>query len=405
MDFRIVDRQGEEHWIGHACQRVTGVGGKNLGRRESNRDVTGQKNAERALADSESLFRTLAEASPDAVTVTDLEGRIVFTSQRTVSLHDYDAVDDIVGRPAFELFPPEELERAAENMMRTLREGTIRNVEYKLLKKDGRFFIGEMNASLIKDSDGNPKAFLATTRDITRRKEGEVKLQQLNVELEAFAHTASHDLRGPLSSIGMAATLLRDLFDRPLTVENVADIKELMGTVERNVNRSQSLVQGLLSDAEAGRDPSQTAEIDVAGVVVSAVQDAMQPIEQAGLEVRSDPYMGHIVANHTHIYQLFSNLISNAIKYNDREDPVLNIKYLGEGPDGEKRYLVSDNGPGFAPGMKDRIFQPFVSGRAGEPGMGLSIVRKVVETYGGTIVAYNDGGACFEFSLFDYKSG
>ena len=183
------------------------------------RDVTDRKLYEQALAESETLFRTLVEASPDAVTVTDLEGTIISASQQSADLQGYDSPEDLIGRNAFELFPAEELERAAENMRKTLQEGRLTGLEYKLLKTDGSTIIGEMNTALIKDSANKPKAFLATVRDITKRKQHEAKLKALNDALDAFARTVSHDLKGPLASIVMSNELLDALLAGPLTEE------------------------------------------------------------------------------------------------------------------------------------------------------------------------------------------
>ena len=96
------------------------------------------------------------------------------------------------------------------------------------------------------------------------------------------------------------------------------------------------------------------------------------------------------------------NLISNTIKHNDSENPVLEISYLGDDEGGLHRYLVRDNGSGVPPDDLESIFIPFIKGQTGDTGLGLSIVEKIVKVYHGEIRAYNDNGACFEFTLRDY---
>jgi PAS domain S-box-containing protein len=136
-------------------------------------DITERRQAEIKLKETEETYKTLVEASPDAVTMTDLEGRMIFASDQTLKLHGYSQVDELLGKPAFILIDSVDRPRAADNMKMTLSRGSIRNVEYVFLKKDGTSFVGELNASMVRDSRGMPRAFIATTRDITERRQAE----------------------------------------------------------------------------------------------------------------------------------------------------------------------------------------------------------------------------------------
>ena len=96
---------------------------------------------------------------------------------------------------------------------------------------------------------------------------------------------------------------------------------------------------------------------------------------------------------------LLINLVGNAIKHNDSENPEIHISNLGENEQGRLLYLVRDNGHGIPEQLLETVFAPFVKGQGGDSGIGLAIADKVVRLYGGEIRAYNDDGACFEFSL------
>ncbi len=140
--------------------------------------IASKKQVEEALLESEETYKTLVKTSPDAVTLTDLEGKITELSQRTLELHGFDNAEELIGRNALDIIAPEDHERATANLRKTMTEDFIRNIEYTLLRKDGSRFIGELSASLIKNAHGKPKAFIATTRDITERKQAEKALKE-----------------------------------------------------------------------------------------------------------------------------------------------------------------------------------------------------------------------------------
>ena len=177
-ELRILSKSGE-YLTGEFTGTPQIKGGKVVGEFGIVRDITERKRAEEALRESEEHYRSLIETSPDAVTKTDLEGHITFVSPRTLELHGYKSAEELIGRSAFDLIAPEDHERAMMNLQKTMKEGVVRKVEYTFLKKDGTRFIGELSAALIKDAYGKPKAFIATTRDITERKRAKDKLRIL----------------------------------------------------------------------------------------------------------------------------------------------------------------------------------------------------------------------------------
>jgi PAS domain S-box-containing protein len=131
--------------------------------------------------ESDEKYRTLMMNSPDAITVTDLEGKITDVSNRTLELHGFGAAEEILGKSAFDLVAPEDREKASINFQEIMKEGTKRNRVYAMLRKDGTQFPGELNSSVIKDADGNMTAFLITVRDITDRKRIEDELKKSEV--------------------------------------------------------------------------------------------------------------------------------------------------------------------------------------------------------------------------------
>ncbi|HEY9904377.1 MAG TPA: PAS domain S-box protein [Candidatus Sericytochromatia bacterium] len=146
-------------------------------------DVTERTRAEQALKESEARYRTLIETSPDAISVTDLNGKLLLCNRQVALLHGYDSETEILGQPACELLVPEERCLGKNNLQRVLRLGSIKNAEYLMLRKDGSRFPAEVNASVIRDVQGNPQAIVGVVRDITERKLTEEALKKAQKDL------------------------------------------------------------------------------------------------------------------------------------------------------------------------------------------------------------------------------
>jgi signal transduction histidine kinase len=230
------------------------------------------------------------------------------------------------------------------------------------------------------------------------------ELKRANEELDAYAHAVSHDLKSPLAAATLANALLRDsakdASDEELRVEVVESV-EAMG---HSLEIAHRMVTGLLKVAEAGQIPHLLTDVSISGIVVDVLGEHKATIEKAGTRLEIDEDLGTIKADHTQMYQVFSNVIGNCLRHNESPRPVLKVNYFGT-EDDSHRYKVCDNGAGFPEGDIDKIFRPFFKGaRTSDTGIGLSIVDKVIRAYGGWIKATNDGGACFEFAIPDWES-
>jgi len=129
------------------------------------------------LLDSEEMYRTLVRTSPDAVTATDLEGRITYVSEKTLELHGFERAEEMIGKSSLDFIAPEDHARAVDGIRKTMEKGSTSLRRYTLFRKDGTSFIGELSASLIKDAEGNPKAFIGIVRDVSERSRMEEALR------------------------------------------------------------------------------------------------------------------------------------------------------------------------------------------------------------------------------------
>ncbi len=248
--------------------------------------------------------------------------------------------------------------------------------------------------------DGNK--ILLAIEDITERKREEEELQRVNAELEGFAHTVSHDLRSPVTIIGIATGLLEDRLKDLSGGDVDEEAAELIDSMKRNVERASSLITDLLSLAQVGLAPESTELVDVKAVIGSVMEEVTPLLEEEGAAIEVGDDMGRIMANPTQIRQVFANLIKNALEHARGGQLVIKVSYLGQDTDGAHRYLTRDNGSGIPPEDMDLLFAPFFKGETGGTGIGLATVERIVNFYGGTVRVYNDAGACFEFTVNDY---
>ena len=367
------------------------------------RDISERKRAEEELKAAEKQFRELAESLPQVVFELDEKGMVTYVNNNALDVFGYTRQEIETGLNALDIIEEVDKERVAgaiEKMFDGRSTGAIR--DYAARRKDGTTFPAMVFSSLITDKDGAPGGIRGILTDISERKLAEEQLQRVNVELEGFAHTVSHDLRGPLTVIGFAAEMISRSLAAPQTKEVTEALNEATRLLEKNVQRSHYLIDDILTLAEAGQTPSGVSVVDVASTVNNVLAENAVTLQEKGFQVTVGEGLGSINANPTHVYQVFANLVRNAIKHCDSEAPTLEIARIGGDGESSHRFLVKDNGEGIPPDVLDKIFVPFFKGRNGGTGIGLSTVEKVVALYGGDITAYNDDGACFEFVMNDW---
>jgi len=361
-------------------------------------DITEQKRAAEALRESVELWRTLIETSRDGIIVTDMLGRVIIISERAKEMSG--AFDDITrGRDVMGFISEDELARAEAGLKALADTGSISNIEHTVARPDGSSIVVEASASLIRDRDGEPHAVVAVARDITARKQAEEELCRMNDELRGYAQTVSHDLRGPLSSLLATIGLLESSVNAGDSREA---LNELIDLLETEARLTYDRVDDLLRLAKAGQAPLDPVDIDVSLLMNDVLAGLTTLIEDRNATIDLDPDLGHVRANPVQLNQIFTNLISNALHHCNAGTPHFEVHHLGENSLGAHKYLVRDNGPGLVPGTEKSVFDPFFKGtRVAGAGVGLSIVERIVHAYNGDIKAYNNNGACFEFTLRD----
>jgi len=367
------------------------------------KDITERKRAEDALRSSEEKFRTLYESSIDGIAGFDMDGYLIDANEAYLHMLGYTLEE--ARRYTYGELTPDKWHEMEENLIEKQVQalGYSELYEKEYTRKDGSVFPVSVRRWLVWDENGEPISIWAIVRDVTERKRNEQELERINAELDGFAHSVSHDLRGPLSAIVLAAELLRDAAVEDDLEALRQEARDAERTIRRSANRSYELIDDLLALAESGQQPAAPVEVDIANLVDTIRQEHAREMEdrRASLEVSED--LGVVVASQTHMYQLFSNLIMNAISHNDSPTPIVKVMYMGKSTTDRHQYSVCDNGPGISEEDFENIFKPFFKkGGSSRTGVGLAIVEKVTGVYGGDIRSYNDNGACFEFTLKDW---
>jgi len=251
----------------------------------------------------------------------------------------------------------------------------------------------------------NAHLYRHTQREIIERKRAEEKLRQYaaeiearNEELDAFAHTVAHDLREPLSLLILGIAVL--LEDEPKTLNN--DVRDRLNLISQAAHRMRNIISELLLLASVRKAEVAIEPLDMVDIMTEVQQRLVYMIEEHEAEIVLPKSWPVALGHGPWVAEVWTNYLSNAIKYGG-QPPRIELGAMAEG-DGMVRFWIRDNGPGLTPEEQARLFAPFTrldQVRAKGHGLGLSIVRRIVEKLGGQVgVESKVGqGSTFSFTL------
>lgn len=365
-------------------------------------DISTRKEAERALQESEARMRAIVDTAVDAIVTIDEHGIIERFNPAAERLFGY-AKMEVAGKNISSLMPSPYREMHDGYLARYLQTGEKKIIgigrEVVGLRKDGSVF--PMELAVAEMRLGERRMFTGMVRNIAERKQAEERDAQLmreitsaNEELTNFAYVVSHDLKAPLRAIGSLADWLTtdyaDKFDD--------DGKEHMRLLINRVHRMSSLIDGILQYSRVGRVREAVIDVDLNRLLRDVVDMLAPP---AHIAVTIDASLPVIRIEPTRIEQVFQNLISNGIKYMDKTNGTIHVGCRAEGSNW--RFSVADNGPGIESRHFERIFQLFQTlaprDRVESTGVGLALVKKIVEMYGGQVSIKSTPGAGSTFSF------
>jgi len=261
-------------------------------------------------------------------------------------------------------------------------------------------------------------ANVALNREVGERIHAETELKMLNEtlelrvarrtaeanrraeELEQFAYVTSHDLKAPLRGIANLAGWLQEDLNGKLTEVT----REQLELLRDRVKRMNALIEGLLDYSRIGRTEKSAESVDVAELLVEIV-DSLSPPQEFSVDIAPD--MPTLQTDRLQLYQVFANLISNSIKHHGSDQGHVWIKVSDKGDFYE--FTIKDDGQGIAPQYHEKVFMMFqtleTKDYGTDTGIGLALVRKIVQEHGGSISLESDQGKGARFRFTWPKSG
>ncbi|WP_154856200.1 PAS domain S-box protein [Cyclobacterium xiamenense] len=378
-------------------------------------DITQKKRGDEALAKERSLLRAIIDNLPIQIYVKDAAGRhIINNKYQYEDLLGAKSEWETLGKTVFDYFPEEIAAGMDAYDRKIVEEGVpVMNVEEFYYDREGKQVWLLTNKVPLKDAKGKVVGLVGMSRDVTDRKIREENLNRLNEELESkaralersnqeleqFAYIASHDLQEPLGMITGFLGLLEKRYESVLDEKG----KEFIFYAVDGASRMKNIIMDLLAYSRVGRIEEKVKELAIAEVITNILRLHKELIKQKRAEVTvgTFPVLRVPVAP---IQQVFQNLISNALKYQD-SGKVPKILVGAEERENFWEFYVRDNGIGIPRGVQDRVFQLFTRLHAKDQfsgsGIGLAMSKKIIENIGGTIGFHSEvgKGSTFYFTV------
>ena len=406
VEYRMRHKDGTWHWVlgrGTCLRDQNGVPKRTAG---AHSDISERKRAENALRRSEESLRDIIDNMMDGYYRADMHGKLVMANPSMASMLGYPDVGSLIGMDVAETFYCNPDDRK-ELLLKLFADGVVRSHHIVLRAINGENVVVETNSRLVRDIDtGVPLAVEGVVRNISARIQEEAerenliqKLESKNDELERFTYTVSHDLKSPIITIkGFLGMLERDL--KTGNRERIAsDIERINSATDK----MEQLLRELLELSRIGRMDNPKIEISLVEVVNEAIELTQGHLSGLGAEIVGTDGLPVVACDRPRMVQVFLNLLENAVKFRV-PDRTLRIEFSTRMEPGFVVVCVRDNGIGIKPEYLETIFGLFqqLDQTKQGTGLGLALVRRIIENQGGRVWAESDGpkaGSAFCFTL------
>lgn len=380
-EVKIINKKGENrNWLISGAPNYD-LNGNLIGSIGIHLDITDQKVQEEQLY----MLSLIAEKNTNAVIICDKVGKIEWVNTSFLEMSGF-PMEEVLGRKPGQLLQgPETSSDTIEYMKTQIRTGLPFNCEIINYSKTGQKYWVRIQGQALYNKDNEIIKFFAIEEDITKKKEMEQQreflldsLEKSNKELEDYASIVSHDLKSPLRSIHSLIAFIKE--------DNVNELNsqtlEYLGMMENKVEKMDHLIEGILTYTKIDKTEITLENVNTQEIVQNIINMIHIP-SHISVQIKCD--LPIIKADRYRIQQLFQNIISNAVNYIDKPTGLVEVDCKSL----PTHYLFSiqDNGPGIADENKEKIFKIFQSLQSSDhsTGLGLSIVKKIIDLYQGQI--------------------
>ena len=407
-DYRVRRLDGTERWITDASIAVVDEQRQLRGAIGILQDITERKQAEAAVRESEAQLRLITENMVDTISQIDAQYRVLYVSpsiERELGYHPA----ELLGQLLLDLLHPDDGRIFYHQMIMaaSLHAPTLRQV-YRQRHAAGHYLWIESEIQLLYDDAGEFSGAVFGSRDVSTRQRAEAEreavikeLEEKNAELERFTYTVSHDLKSPLITIrGFVGFLEKDA-----AAGNLDRLRADVGRISDAATRMQRLLDELLNLSRVGRLTNAPQAIAFEALAREAMELVQGRIMARGVQVEIAENLPTVYGDYARLVEVLQNLIDNAVKFmGDQPAPRITIGALGSDREGLPIFFVQDNGVGIAPNYHERVFGLFnkLDAQSEGTGVGLALVKRIIEVHGGHIWVESDGvghGTMFLFTL------
>jgi len=379
-EFRIFTRAGEIRWMDTTLW-VERTGDGTISQLQAvGVDITERKRAEEAVRESDEIRRSLLNASPDGICITDQEGMIIYASPRAIQLFGGSSEGEAIGTSVLDWIAPEDRKQAEQDMKNVLRGTVVGASTYRVQRRDTTSFVAEINASVLFGADKKPHGMVAIIRDISDRVAAQEALRLANTKLNLLSSITRHDVLNKVSIISGYVSLIKERLDHKKTPDYVRKIEEATHVI-RNLLTFTRDYQTMGVSTPAWLDIGAVLEkvlsqFDLGTIIV---RNRLQ-----GISVCADPLLEKVMYT----------LVDNAMRHGEK---ISTIRAYAQEREGGIACIFEDDGVGVPAGLKEKIFE---HGIGQGSGVGLFIAREILAVTEMTIEETGEPGAGARFEIF-----
>ena len=367
-------------------------------RKQTEREL---RDREKSLQESNEMVHLLLDSTAEGIIGIDNQGNCTFCNNASLKLLGYEKPEQLLGNKIHDLIHHQAngTPHSAEHcpLLQVIGQH-LHSDDDAFWRADGRCFPVEYWSSPIRRS-GQEAGTVVSFIDISARKKAEAAVHQKNQEMEQFVYVVSHDLKSPLVTISSFLEMLQQDVANNDQERIAKDVSFMRGGIEK----MDQLLTALLRLSRTGCNETPPQHVNLQSLIDSSLAAMAGPVRENGIDVVIEPQDLQLFGDPLQLGQVWQNLIENAIKYRgDHPEPriVVGVNLSNKEPE----FFVCDSGIGIAPKHSERIFGLFAQLNPDTDGcgLGLALVKKIVERYQGSIRVESEGigkGSCFRFTL------